>query len=65
MLHIFQKNTLVVIIMTWFFLKFKDQSCHAKNRSSGEMDNILFETYKNNLMPHENNMFQTASDMAM
>ena len=52
--------------MTWeFFLRFKYQSCNAQNRSSGEMANSLFDICTNTVMPHENHMFQTASDMAM
>ena len=29
------------------------------------MVNLLFETYKNSVIPHGKHMFQTASDMAM
>ena len=32
---------------------------------SDEMDNYIFETYNNYIMPHGNNMFKTAYDMDM
>ena len=48
-----------------FFWKIKDHSCNAQNRRSGENPNHLFETYKNSVIPHGKNVFQTAPGMVM
>ena len=45
--------------------KLKDRIFNAKNRKSGEMENRLFETYKNSVLTHVNHMFPTAYDIAM
>ena len=47
------------------FEKLKDKSYNAQNIKSCEMTNILFETYKNTVMPHGKYMFQTSYVMAM
>ena len=46
-----------------FLLKIKN--CNAQNIRSSEMENSLFGTYKNSIMPHVKHVFQTASDMVM
>ena len=45
--------------------KLKDQSCYVQDRRSGKMSNCLFDKYKNSVMPHGKNMFQTESEMVM
>ena len=45
--------------------KIKNQSHTAKNIRSGEMVSRIFETYKNSVIPHGRNIYQTSSDMAM
>ena len=55
-------------LLSWhdrFLRKLKDQICNAQNIGSGEITNCSLETYKNTVMPHVNNMFQTYYDMAM
>ena len=55
-------------LLSWrenFLKTLKDQSCNAQNRSFSEMDNPLFNAYKNSVIPHDKNMFQIASDMAV
>ena len=47
------------------FKETKIPNKNAENIGSGEMDNWLFETYKNSVMPHGNHSYQTESDMAM
>ena len=47
------------------FFKLKDKIYNAQNRRSGEIYNHLFNTYKNYVMPHGNNMFQTEYGMVM
>ena len=48
-----------------YLKKLKDQSCNGKNRRSSEMENFIFETYKNYGMPHGKHLSKTASDMEM
>ena len=45
--------------------KLKYQSCNTNKRSSGEITNFLFETYKNSVIPHGKNIFKAASGMYM
>ena len=47
-----------------FFEKLKYQSCDAQNNSV-KMVNLLFDAYKNYVMPHGKHIFKTASAMAM
>ena len=54
-------------LLSWrgrFFFKLKYQSCSLQNRI-GYMDNCLFNTYKNKVIPHANHMFMTASEKEM
>ena len=45
--------------------KLNDLSQNAQTIRSGEMDNCLFETYKNSVMPHVRYIYATAADIAM
>ena len=43
----------------------KDRSNNAQNRSSGELSNYLFETYKNYVGPHGCHIYNYSADMPM
>ena len=47
------------------FEQLKYQSLHTKYRISCEMDNHLFETYKNSFVPHGEHIFKTYYDIYM
>ena len=65
-LHIHKKHSFVMNIMAWaFFVKLKYQSCNLQNRRSGDMANLLFETYNNSVTPHGNHIFPTSYNTAM
>ena len=64
--YIFQKYTLIFIILVWSLLKkIKDQTHNLQNRKSCEMANRIFETYKNSTMPHVHHRYKTVSGMTM
>ena len=66
MLHICEDNALVIIFITLdLFEKLKYQSCNTQNRRSYELENIIFDTYKNSVMPHGKNIVKTESDTNM
>ena len=45
-------------------LKIKDQKQNAQNRRSRGKSNIIYETYKNMVMPHGRHIYAKACDMA-
>ena len=45
--------------------KLENLSQNYQNRRSVEMNNRIFETYKNSVMPHGRYIYATESDMAM
>ena len=45
--------------------KIKDKSHNTRNRRSGEMVSIIFETYKNSVIPHGFHVYKIASNMTM
>ena len=55
-------------LLSWldrYLSKINDISQNAQNTRSGEMDNHLFETYKNSMTPHGRHIYATAAAMAM
>ena len=57
-----------LLLLSWinsYFKNLKDLSQNLQNRRYGEMDNRLFETYKNSVMPHDRHIYATASYMKM
>ena len=55
-------------LLSWryrYLKKLKYLSQNSQNRRYDEMDNHLFETYKNSVIPHGLHIYETSSDMAM
>ena len=53
-------------LLSWrdsYLKKLKDQIQNAQKRRSGEKSNHIYETYKNTVMPHGNNIYAKAYDM--
>ena len=54
-------------LLSWryrYLKNLKDQSQNSQNRSSGEKENIIYETYINTVMPHGRHIYAKVSDMA-
>ena len=63
MLYICQKYTFLITIMEC--LVFKNLKYQIQNpQRSGKKENLIYETYKNTVMPHGNHIYEKASDMA-
>ena len=45
--------------------KLKNKSCNKQNRRSGEISNLLFDTYKSSVKTHGKHILKTAYDMDM
>ena len=54
-------------LLSWrdrYLKKIKDLIQNAQNRRSGEKANIIYETYKNTVMPHGHHIYAKAYDTA-
>ena len=47
----------------WYLKKPKNQIQNYQNRSSGEKENHIYETYKNMVMPYGHHIYAKASDI--
>ena len=47
-----------------YFKKIKDQIQNTQNRRSGEISNLVYEAYKNTVMPNGRHIYTKAYDMA-
>ena len=64
MLHICQEHTFLITVMARsLFKKIKYYSQNAQNRRSGEKANLIYETYKNTVMPNGRHIYAKAYDM--
>ena len=57
-----------LLLLSWhdiYLRKLKDLSKNSHNRRSNENSNIIFETYKNYVMPYERQIYATAAYTAM